>query len=61
MLIDFASGHAKNSGLAGVSLTVNADNAEARALYGSSGFSEAARSTIEGQEVLLMIQPQPAG
>jgi hypothetical protein len=40
---------------------VNADNAEARALYGSSGFSEAARSTIEGQEVLLMIQPRPAG
>jgi ribosomal protein S18 acetylase RimI-like enzyme len=39
-----------------VSLTVNADNGEARALYDSSGFSEKARSTIDGQDVLLMAQ-----
>jgi ribosomal protein S18 acetylase RimI-like enzyme len=54
MLIDFAREHAQTSGMNGVSLTVNAINAEARALYDSSGFVELTRSAIDGQDVMLM-------
>jgi GNAT superfamily N-acetyltransferase len=53
-LIEAARAYAKVKRLGAVSLTVNADNAPAMALYESSGFVEVCDETIDGQRILAM-------
>ncbi len=55
VMVEFACNYARSQGIDAVSLTVNGDNAPARALYESCGFAETHRSMIDGREVILMI------
>jgi GNAT superfamily N-acetyltransferase len=57
LLIEAAKRFATVRKLPAVSLTVNADNAPALALYETSGFREVGAETIDGQRILAMVLP----
>jgi ribosomal protein S18 acetylase RimI-like enzyme len=54
LMIEFAGETAAARNIETVTLTVNADNAPARALYDSAGFAEQASARIEDHVVLLL-------
>jgi ribosomal protein S18 acetylase RimI-like enzyme len=56
MLVGFAVDYARSQEIGSVSLTVNSDNAPARALYDSEGFSPIVEDRIDGRDITLMIR-----
>jgi GNAT superfamily N-acetyltransferase len=55
LLVEVANTVALERAIGAVSLTVNADNTPAIALYASCGFKETFRQTIDGHDMMLMM------